>query len=203
MKRALSLFLSFVFVLGCVSLGAFRIESSAATTSLKEVSWSEPVDTKLNGGYPRLATAASGSLIMAYGAGKKLYVARSADSGKTWPTKIVAYDYSQSGTSAANPAPYFDLESKTLYLAFRAPSVNADGTYTANIKYITSTDNGSTWSEPVTVASSTVSTQDTYGGMWEPTIYRLDGKLRIFYSCDTVKEKNNQVILNTGKEGQS
>ena len=39
--------------------------------------------------------------------------------------------------------------------------------------------------------------------LWEPTIYRIGGKLRIFYSCDTVKEKNNQVTLNTGREGAS
>ena len=202
MKRALSLVLSLVFVLGCVYLPAFAIDTDAASDSYKAVQWSEPIDTKINGGYPRAVTTANGSLMMAYSAGSYIKIARSADSGKTWPSVKYAYDFSESGTTAANPTPYFDLESKMMYLAFRAPSENADGTYTANIKYITSTDNGDTWSEPVTVASSTVPNEATYGGMWEPTIYRLDGKLRIFYSCDTVKYTDNQVILNTGKEGQ-
>ena len=82
-------------------------------------------------------------------------------------------------------------------------SKEADGTYTANIKYVTSTDNGNTWSDAVTVASSTVSDQETYGGMWEPTIYRIDGKLCIYYSSDTVKEKANQVSINVGNAAQS
>ena len=204
MKRALSLILSLVFVLGCVSLPAFSTQASAAQTeTYASVSWSEPVDSKINGGYPRLITAANGSLLMAYSAGTYLKIARSNDGGKTWPAVKYAYDFKDSGTSAANPTPYFDVETKTLYLAFRAPGENADGTYTANIKYITSTDNGDTWSDPITVVSSNVSSEASYGGMWEPTIYRIGGKLRIYYSCDTVKEKNNQVTLNTGKEGQS
>ncbi len=204
MKKALSLILSVLLILGSVSLPSLSTAVSAEQdTALAPVSWSVPVDSKINGGYPRLITAASGALVMAYSAGQKLKIARSADSGNTWPTVITAYDYSESGTAAANPTPYFDVETKTLYLAFRAPSENADGTYTANIKYITSQDNGTTWSAPVTVVSSTVSSEAASGGMWEPTIYRLGGKLRIFYSCDTVKESADQITLNVGTEGQS
>lgn len=204
MKRALSFLLSIVILLGCVSLPSFGTEASAAETEdLKAVTWSDPVDTKISGGYPRMITAANGSLLMAYSAGSYLKIARSNDNGATWPAVKYAYDFSESGTTAGNPTPYFDVETKTLYLAFRAPSNNESGPYTASIKYITSTDNGDTWSEPVTVVSSTVSSEESYGGMWEPTIYRLDGQLRIFYSCDTVKESNNQVTLNPGKDGQS
>ncbi len=208
MKRAVSLILSLVFVLGCVSIPSFSTEASAETSAkasaaLSPVSWSDPVDSKITGGYPRMITGANGSLILAYSVGQKLKIARSSDSGNTWPTKVDAYDYSTSGTAAANPTPYFDVETKTLYLAFRAPGENDDGTYTANIKYITSTDNGNTWSEPVTVVSSNVPNEASYGGMWEPTIYRIDGQLRIFYSCDTVKAKTNQITLNVGKSGQS
>ena len=207
MKRALSLILSVVFVLGCVSLPAFSTGASAATdaNALSAVEWSAPVDSKISGGYPRIVTAANGSLMMAYSAGTYIKIARSADNGKTWPSSAVKYAYNaaDTGTTAGNPTPYFDLETKTMYLAFRAPSNNELGPYTASIKYITSTDNGDTWSEPVTVVSSTVSSEASYGGMWEPTIYRLGGKLRIFYSCDTVKEKDNQVTLNPGKDGQS
>ena len=120
MKRALSLILSILFVLGCVQLPAFSTEASAAASEqdLTPVTWSTPVDSGINGGYPRLATAASGALVMAYSAGSKLYIARSADSGHTWPTKIVAYDYSESGTTAANPYPYFDVETILKYNIF-------------------------------------------------------------------------------------
>ena len=203
MKRALSLFLSIVFMLGCIYLPAFAIDADAATSTLTPVSFTEPIVTGIGGAYPRLTTAANGSLLMAYETGTLIKIAHSADNGKSWPTVKVAYDDTDTGTSAANPAPYFDVETKTLYIAFRAPGTNSDGTYTANIKYITSTDNGNTWSSPVTVASSTVSEEATYGGMWEPTIYRIGGKLRIYYSCDTVKEKENQVTLNVGTDGQS
>lgn len=204
MKRVLSLVLSAVFLLGCVYLPAFAVDTDAASTSaFVPVSWSEPVDTKINGGYPRIITAGNGSLLMAYSAGTKLYVARSSDNGNTWPAKKVAYNFVDTGISAANPTPYYDVETKTLYLAFRAPTSDGVSPYTASIRYVTSTDNGDTWSEPYTVVSSTVSDESVYGGMWEPTIYRIGGKLRIFYSCDTVKETSDQVKLNVGTASQS
>ena len=203
MKRALSLILSVLFVLGCINLGAFTIEGDAAVSaaSLTPVSW-EAFDTGINGGYPRVITAGNGSLLMAYSAGTNIKIARSSDGGKTWPVVKYAYKFADAGVNAGNPTPYFDAETKTIYLAFRAPSAS-ESPYTASIQYITSTDHGNTWSEPVTVVSSTVSNEAAYGGMWEPTIYRIGGKLRIFYSCDTVKQKNNQVTLNTGREGAS
>ncbi len=207
MKRVLALFLSAVFLLGGISVPTYAADSTAQlytdADTFKQVEWTAPDPTGISGGYPRLTTVASGVLLMAYESGNTIKIARSADNGKTWPTVKVAYDWTGTGYSVSNPTPYFDHESATLYLAFRSPIENADGTYTANICYITSTDNGNTWSAPVTVVSSTVSKESTYGGMWEPTIYRINGKLVVYYSSDVSKETDSQVVINKGKTAQS
>ncbi len=209
MKRVLALILSAVFVLGCMPLSVFAdtaaVSSETAAQALKTVEWSDPIETGISGGYPRMTTVGSGVLLMAYEAGKTIKISRSDTNGKTWPTTKVAFDSTdtQFNTGVGNPTPYFDHESGKLYLSFRAPVENADGTYTANICYITSTDHGNTWSDPYIVASSTVSAEATYGGMWEATIYRVDGKLRIYYSSDVSKESDNQVAINVGTDSQS
>ena len=214
MKRALSFILALTFVFGCLYIPviASTTETQSETTSTKsaetsysiqDVSFGTPYKTGIVGGYPRMTTVSSGVLLMAYESGGSIKVARSADKGKTWPSVYTAYNFSGTGYSVANPVPYFDAESGLLYLAFRSPKTNDDGSHTANIAYITSTDNGNTWSSPVYVATSTVPSEAEYGGMWEPTIYRIDGSLRIYYSCDTVKTGNGQVYINVGSSSES
>ncbi len=207
MKRFISLILVLTFVLGCTYLPAFATTGSKTAEegsdseidyTPTEVVWSDPYATGLAGGYPRLTTGENGSLIIAYEKGQTICVARSSNDGKDWPeaARHVAYDFSDTGYSVANPAPYYDAETATVYLAFRSPRTLEDGSHEANIGYITSTDNGNTWSSPVYVASSVVPDRDQYGGMWEPTIYRIEGQLRIYYSCDTAKYGSGTVYIN-------
>lgn len=226
MKRVLSFLLAMTFVLGCFSFSAFATEeaSVAAQSEAAEyasVEWESPVQTGKTGAYPRMATVANGSLLMAYESnwnetetdeetGEEITVkyhgikiARSADNGKTWPAEYVAYKTKDAADKVANPTPYYDAETNVLYLSFRNPYESEDGSHTAKIRYITSTNSGNTWSEPVTVASSYVTNQDVYGGMWEPTIYRIGGKLRIYYSSDVSKESEGQVKINVGTPSES
>lgn len=119
--------------------------------------------------------------------------------GRAWTSPTVAVSYKNTSCSPANPTPYYDSDTSTLYLAYRCPSTT-DNFYTARIEYVKSTDNGVSWSKPYTVALSTVHSQEEYGGMWEPTIYRIEGKLRIYYSCSTLKEGTGQVVINPGTE---
>jgi len=226
MKRVLSFLLAVTFVLGCFSFTAFAADEAPAASQSEapqytSVEFSDPVRTGKSGAYPRLAKVANGSLLMAYECSWKetetdedtgeettveyhgIKIARSADNGKTWPTERVAYKTADNADKVANPAPYYDAEKNVLYLSFRNPYEPADGSHTANIRYITSTNSGDTWSEPVTVASSYVTNQDVYGGMWEPTIYRIGGKLRIYYSSDVSKESDGQVKINVGGASES
>ena len=226
MKRVLSFILAMTFVIGCFSFTAIAAEEAPVTSQSEapeytSVEWSDPIATEKTGAYPRLATVANGSLMMAFESSwnetlvneetgeettvkhKGIKIARSADNGKTWPVEYVAFDTTDMTMSPANPAPYYDAESNILYLSFRCPVETADGSHTANIRYITSTDFGNTWSEPVTIASSYVTNQEIYGGMWEPTIYRIDGKIRVYYSSDVSKESEGQVKINVGTESES
>ena len=149
---------------------------------------------------PRMEIAPDGRLMIVYRVGAQMRVIFSEDEGKSWSKYVVALDYTGTGYSPANCAFYVDEESGVIYLCFRAPKNNPDGTYTANINYVTSSDNGLSWSAPINVATATVTSNEEGGGMWEPTIYRTDGRIRIYYCSTEVKQGNGQVYVNDGTE---
>ena len=132
-----------------------------------------------NGRCPRMQTTPDGRLMLVYEIGRQIRVAFSEDEGEHWTDDTLVIDYTNTPYNPANCAPFVDSETGIIYVCFRAPKNNPDGSYTANINYVTSTDNGATWSEPKNVATATVTSKDKYGGMWEPTIYRTDGRIRI------------------------
>ncbi len=177
-------------------LRLFALGEGGEEEKYTAVKWEEPYTLSFRGGYPRMTTVEGGLLLMVFEGSRELKYSTSAD-GKTWSTPAVAVSYKNTSYSPANPTPYYDEATKTTYLAYRCP-ITHDDSYEANIAYVTSKDNGKTWSEPFVVASSSVSSQASYGGMWEPTVYRIDGKLRVYYSCDTVCERKGQVTLNKG-----
>lgn len=149
-----------------------------------------------NGRCPRMQTTPDGRLMLVYEIGRQIRVAFSEDEGRRWTDDTLVIDYTNTPCNPANCAPYVDRETGVIYVCFRAPNYNPDGTYTASINYVTSTDNGSTWSEAKNVATATVTSKDKYGGMWEPTIYRTDGRIRIYYCSTEVQQGNGQVYLN-------
>lgn len=182
----------------CAALVIFPIFTSAqaqkASSSLATVKWDKPYTLPFKGGYPRMTTIGGGELIMVFEGSRELKCSTSVD-GKVWSAPTVAVSYKNTNYSPANPTPYYDEVTGIIYLAYRCP-ITYDSSYEANIAYVTSSDNGKTWSEPFIVATSVVSSQSSFGGMWEPTVYRTDGKLRVYYSCDTVYERQGQITIN-------
>ena len=155
-----------------------------------------------SGTCPRMEVALDGRLMMVYEVGKQMRIVFSDDEGVTWSRYIVALDYTGTGYSPANCALFVDRQTKLIYLCFRAPINNPNGTYTANINYVVSSDNGETWSQPINVATATVTSNEEGGGMWEPTIYRTDGRIRIYYCSTEVKQGNGQVYINGGTSAE-
>ena len=151
-----------------------------------------------NGRCPRMETSPDGRLMLVYEIGRQIRVTFSEDEGKHWSDDTLIIDYTGTPYNPANCAPYVDAQTGVIYVCFRAPNYNPDGTYTASIKYVTSSDNGRTWSAPINVATATVTSNEEGGGMWEPTIYRTDGRIRIYYCSTEVKQGDGQVYVNGG-----
>ncbi len=202
LKKALSFF---VAALMCVTvLPYISLDTSADTASYKPVSWSTPVVIGDNGGYPRMESLPDGTLLLASSSSTSvLRLNRSTDGGKSWGADEIIVDYTGTDYRPANSYLYYDKQTNLLYFTYRCPITyyDDDGNvtgYVSNINYLTSADGGYTWSDIKTICTSSVPNTETYGGMWEPTIYRTDGKLRVYYSADVVKYGSGQLTINPG-----
>ena len=194
-KKALALVLCAVMCVCAFPL--VSVESEAATT-YKNITFTTPVVIGDNGGYPRMEALPDGTLLLASSSSSSvLRLNRSTDGGKTWGADEVIVDYTGTDYKPANSYLYYDKGTDVLYFTYRCPITNADGSYTANINYLTSTDGGASWSDVKTICTSNAPNSTSYGGLWEPTIYRIDGKLRVYYSCDVVKYGSG-VVINPG-----
>lgn len=203
MKRLVTLLLA-----GIICLSIVPLCISADTAAYKNISWSTPTAVGEAGGYPRMESLPDGTLLLASSSSTSvLRLMRSTDGGKTWGESETIVDYTGTDYKPANSYLYYDKQTEVLYFTYRCPITyyDADGNetgYVASINYLTSTDGGKSWSEIKTICSSSVPGYDGYGGMWEPTIYRIDGKLRVYYSSDVVKYGSGQVKLNGGTENE-
>ena len=198
-KKSIALLLCAIM---CICAVPFvSVETEAASDVFKTVSFSTPTVLGDNGGYPRMASLPDGTLLLTSSSSTKvLRINRSTDGGKTWGADEVVVDYTGTDYLPANSYLYYDAPTEVLYFAYRCPITYADGTYEANANYLTSTDGGKTWSDIKTICRTTSpSDYTTYGGIWEPTIYRTGGKLRVYYSSDVVK-CGNGLVLNPGTE---
>ena len=199
-KRVISLALAALMCISVVPMLGISLsaDTSAQAASYTNISWSTPVVVGDNGGYPRMEKLPDGTILLASSSSTSvLRLNRSTDGGATWGADEVIVDYTGTDNKPANSYLYYDTDTETLYFTYRCPITKADGTYTANINYLTSKDGGKSWSEIKTICTSNAPNSTTYGGLWEPTIYRIDGKLRVYYSCDVVKYGRG-VILNPG-----
>ena len=193
-KKTISIMLC---VIMCVCAIPFAsVETDAA--AYKAISFSTPVVIGDNGGYPRMEALPDGTLLLASSSSTSvLRLNRSTDGGKSWGADEVIVDYTGTDYKPANSYLYYDHDTDVLYFTYRCPITYSDGSYEASINYLTSTDGGKSWSDIKTICRSTAPNNTTYGGLWEPTIYRIGGKLRVYYSCDVVKYGHG-VILNPG-----
>jgi len=91
------------------------------------------------------------------------YFARTADGGASWQTAVPIYDPSVNNQTLSNEI--VGLSDGTIVDVFEEIDGTNTNSATAAIKVITSTDNGATWSLPVTVAQDlSVGTQDPNTG---------------------------------------
>lgn len=208
-KKAISLVLALIMCAGMLPTLGLQLSADtgiSAQASYTNINWTTPAAVGDAGGYPRMEKLPDGTLLLASSSTNKiLRLMRSNDGGATWGESETIVDYTDTEYLPANSYLYYDKVTETLYFTYRCPIEYKDSAgnitgYTSNINYLTSTDGGRTWSDIKTVCSSSVPNQEKYGGMWEPTIYRTDGKLRIYYSCDVVKYGSGQLTLNTGTE---
>ena len=178
----------------CVLTPALNV---SADDTYKAISFSNPTVVGDNGGYPRLEALPDGTLLLASSDSTTvLRLMRSTDGGKTWGASETIVDYTGTDYKPGNGYLFYDKQTDILYFTFRCPIETSDG-YTANINYVTSTDGGKTWGDIKTICTATGPSQSTGGGMWEPTFYRMEGKLRVYYSSDVVKYGEG-VLLNPG-----
>lgn len=192
-KSLLAVFLA-VFACACALTPA---TDAFAADGYKAISFSTPVQVGDNGGYPRLEALPDGTLLLASSSSTSvLRLMRSADGGKSWGESETIVDYTGTDYKPGNGYLFYDKQTEVLFFTYRCPIETADG-YTANINYVTSADGGRSWGEVRTICTATGPSQDAGGGMWEPTFYRTDGKLRVYYSSDVVKHGGG-VLLNPG-----
>ena len=171
--------------------------SVSASDSYKAISFSNPIQIGDNGGYPRLEALPDGTLLLASSDSTSvLRLMRSTDGGKSWGASETIVDCTGTDYRPGNGYLFYDKQTDILYFTFRCPIETSDS-YTANINYVTSTDGGKSWGEIRTICTATGPSQTEGGGMWEPTFYRIDGKLRVYYSSDVVKHGGG-VLLNPG-----
>ncbi len=203
MKRITAFLLCAVLALTAVPYASVAFATSEKTAGAREeIEFSDPYVTGITGSYPRFASIGSGDILFVHGGSQSLTVRRSSDGGESWSEPVVAVNYEGTNYSPANGYLYYDAVTEKVFLSFRCPITNEDGTYTANVMICESTDRGESWSEPFCMLSSTVPSAEEYGGAWEPTIYRTDGKLRMYYSGNIVKYGDGQVKLNAGTENE-
>ena len=154
---------------------------------LMNFSWSEgKLYNPVGGGYPRFYELQDGTLLLAVD-GMTVY--RSEDDGLTWDKGVHA---SQDYKNTANAALY-QTEDGTVYLAFRAPFNEADGTFNSSIQVSYSTDNGYTWKHHSTLYQNYEPT-GAYKGVWEPHFGMMNGKLTCFYANDSTNVTTYQNI---------
>ncbi len=108
--------------------------------------------TASNGDLIALADQRVGSCADLKG-GKDINIAmrRSSDNGKTWSNTEVIIDYPL-GQSASDPSLILDKQTKTIFLFFNYMDLEKEPNV-YYLKYVTSTNNGQTWSEPVDITS--------------------------------------------------
>jgi len=181
------------------------VNATGEDADLKPIVFDRQIVVGDTNAYPRMTALGDGTLLLIGGTGKKLIVKRSSDGGETWSGETVAVDYTGTDYTPGNGYLYFDAQTEKVFISYRCPIYNGDGTYTSNVMMLTSEDYGESWSEPYCILSSTVTVPEdgsTPSGAWEPTIYRIAGKLRLYHSCSIVKEGEGQVIMNLGSEGE-
>lgn len=212
MKRFVSTVLALALCLGMAVCSiavsdneTLTVNAAQEDTDFKSIVFDEQIVVGDTNAYPRMTALGDGTLLLIGGTGKKLIVKRSSDKGKTWTDEKVAVDYTGTDYTPGNGYLYFDAQTEKVFVSYRCPIYNSDGTYTSNVMMLTSEDYGESWSEPYCIFSSTVTVPEdgsTPSGAWEPTIYRIAGKLRLYHSCSIIKEGEGQVIMNLGTEGE-
>ena len=147
-------------------------------------------------GYPRFETLKDGTLILTNSG----VVRKSTDNGTSWTRTPITQNCAATATSASGKTHElsrenwqgFVLDDGTVMVAYRARTKNySSGEFYTSIRFMTSTDNATTFDNEVIVAEATA---NSFNGYWEPFMIQPDeDTVLIFYSDDlNVKNSSNQ-----------
>lgn len=132
---------------------------------------------------PRVYTMSNGELISGYETSKGIVTAISANNAKTWKSQTTASFHPSRACANVN---FYEFEGK-IYLSYRA--TGGPGKNYTSLQVSVSEDFGRTWKH-----HSTIAEYDEDGGVWEPCLGEIDGKLTVFYACDVRSITSRQNI---------
>ena len=157
----------------CALLGL----SASAWAQAGGFSWSDGVERLISkrGFAPRVCRLSDGRILAGIETSEGIQTLASADQGETWTAPVQASF--RPGKRCANVNFYRDGQS--LYLAYRAVERGADRVYTS-LQVSVSQDEGRSWKHHSTVAEY----REPRGGVWEPCLGTLNGRLTCFYAND-------------------
>ena len=174
--------------LNCVT---FSQHNAALAETAKQISfsWSDGTARLISSrGYaPRICRLSDGRIMAGIETGGGIKTLASSDNGKTWTAPVQASFRPDKRCANVN----FYRDGKTLYLAYRTVGNEPKGFYTS-LQVSASQDEGQTWTHHSTVAEY----WESRGGVWEPYLGTLNGKLTCFYANDaaSVTKSNYQNI---------
>ncbi|MBQ9454598.1 MAG: exo-alpha-sialidase [Thermoguttaceae bacterium] len=140
-------------------------------------SWSDGVERLISkcGFAPRVCRLSDGRILAGIETSEGIQTLASADRGETWTEPVQASFWPDKRCANVN----FYREGQNLYLAYRAVKRGAKELYTS-LQVSVSRDEGRSWKHHSTVAEY----REPRGGVWEPCLGTLNGKLVCFYAND-------------------
>jgi len=180
----------------------------SATTTLSEIEGNAIDNSKtVEGAVPAVGT--KGEIYVSWSLNNKIYFDRSEDGGKTWLKKdIIAsnqpkgWDFKIPGFSRVNgmPVTCVDLSDNkyngTIYINY---SDQRNGTDDTDIFLVKSTDNGSTWSNPLRVNTDKTKTHQFF--TWMSVDPKTGYIYIVFYDRSKYSDTQTDVVLAVSKDG--
>ena len=186
-KKAVEVFIAVYVEKGeCSALSAdLVLLCSDVIMPMIDFKWKDGTISVISGGAwgPRVYTMSNGELIAGYETSSGIKTAISQNNAKLWKFQASASFRPQNSCANVN---FYEFEGK-IYMSYRATG-GSSKSYTS-LQVSVSEDFGRTWKH-----HSTIAEYDEDGGVWEPCLGEIDGKLTVFYACDARSVTSRQNI---------